>query len=47
MESVPRVTDAESAFIVGKEGLLTEKDLDQGLREIPGLISRIRMYSSE
>lgn len=47
VESVPFVSDEESAFIVGKEGNLTELDLEEAVKCIPGYISRIRIYSSE
>ncbi len=47
IESAPFVSETESAFIIGKEGLLTESELDQGVRELPGLISRMRMLSSD
>jgi CMP-2-keto-3-deoxyoctulosonic acid synthetase len=47
MESVPVVTDTETAFMVGKEGLLTERDLERGVKEIPGYIARMRVYSSD
>ncbi len=47
IESVPVVSDTETAFMVGKEGLLTERELERGVKEVPGFIARMRVYSSE
>ncbi|MBN1891262.1 MAG: homoserine dehydrogenase [Clostridiales bacterium] len=44
IESVPAVSKDETAFIVGKEGKLTERDLEKGISKLPKFISRIRLY---
>ena len=44
VEPVDSIVDNENAFIVGKNGNLTEKDLADAIKKIPGFISRIRVY---
>jgi homoserine dehydrogenase len=44
VEPVDSVAKNETAFVVGKNGNLTEKDLAEAIKKIPGFISRIRVY---
>ena len=46
-ETAPIVSESETAFIIGKEGHLTEKDLELGIKDVPGFIARMRIYSSD
>lgn len=44
VEPIPSVVDDEVAFIVGKDGNLSEMELAEAVTRIPGYISRIRVY---
>ncbi|NLW88594.1 MAG: homoserine dehydrogenase [Clostridiaceae bacterium] len=47
VDAVPFINEKESAFIVGKEGVLTERELQKAVSNLSGFISKIRIYTSE
>lgn len=44
VEQIDSIVENESAYIVGKNGTLSEKDLEEAIKNIPGFITRIRIY---
>ncbi len=44
VEPVDSIMENENAYIIGRDGMLTEKMLADAINKIPGYISRIRVY---